>query len=46
MASVHLPPGVKHTVTTDGVVVVLGDKTGGALVGEDATRGLRPRQYS
>jgi hypothetical protein len=42
MASVQFPPGVKHTVTAEGVVVVLGHRAGGAGVGvdEDALRGL------
>src|SRR5215217_4740214 len=48
MASVQFPPGVKHTVTAEGVVVVLGHRAGGAGVGvdEDALRGLPARQYS
>ena len=47
MASVQFPPGVKHTVTGEGVVVVLGEGAGGvgAGVGEDARRGFLARQY-
>src|SRR5215207_4495841 len=47
MASVQLPPGVKQTVTAEGVVVALGHGAGGAGVGvdEDALRGLPARQY-
>lgn len=47
MASVQFPPGVKHTVTAEGVVVVLGHRADGAGVGvdEDALRGLPARQY-
>ena len=46
MASVQFPPGVKQTVTAEGVVVVLGDGAGGAGVGvdEDVRRGLPARQ--
>jgi hypothetical protein len=42
MASVQFPPGVKHAVTAEGVVVVLGDGVGGtgAGAGEDARPGL------
>src|SRR5262245_48456576 len=47
MASVQFPPGVKHTVTAEGVMVVLGHRAGGAEVGVDgdAVRGLPARQY-
>jgi hypothetical protein len=41
MASVQLPPGVKHAVTAEGVVGTLGDGAAcaGAGGGEDAMRG-------
>jgi hypothetical protein len=47
MASVQFPPGVKHTVTAEGVVVVLGNGAGGARVevDEDVMRDLPARQY-
>jgi hypothetical protein len=47
MASVQLPPGVKHTVTAEGVVVALGNEAGGTGVGvgEEVKRGLPARQY-
>ena len=42
MASVHFPPGVKHTVTAEGAVVALGIGAGGAgaTVGADVIRGF------
>jgi hypothetical protein len=47
MASVQLPPGVKHTLIPEGVVVALGG--GGDCTGEEVTdeaiRGLLARQY-
>jgi hypothetical protein len=48
MVSVQFPPGVKHTLTAEGVVVARGDGPSGAGVGvgEDATRGWRDRQNS
>jgi hypothetical protein len=47
MASVQFPPGVKHAVTAEGVVVAPGDGAGcvGAGVGADAICGLPDRQY-
>jgi hypothetical protein len=46
MASVQFPPGVKHPVTAEGVVVALGDGLRGAGAGldEDVMRGLPARQ--
>jgi len=46
MASVQLPPGVKDTVTADGVVVALGNEGGGTGAGldEDVMRGFPARQ--
>jgi hypothetical protein len=45
MASVQFLPGVKQTVTAEGVVVALGDGAGtGTGAGEDARRGLPARQ--
>jgi hypothetical protein len=47
MTCVQFPPGVKHTVTAEGVVVVLGNGAGGAGIGvdEDVMRDLPARQY-
>jgi hypothetical protein len=47
MASVQFPPGVKHTVTAEGVVVALGHGAGGAGAGgdEDDMRDLPARPY-
>jgi hypothetical protein len=47
MASVQFPPGVKHTVTAEGVVVALGIGAGcaGSGLGVDAIRGFPARQY-
>jgi hypothetical protein len=47
MAFVQFSPAVKHTVTAEGVVVVLGNEASGAGVGvdEDVMRDLPARQY-
>jgi len=47
MASVQFPPGVKHAVTAEGMVVVLGNGAGGAGVrlDEGVMHDFLARQY-